>query len=62
MAAETLTRARLRGINVHGETLASSIGCSLNNVKESGTLQYITSPPIRRDPETPRFLMKSLAV
>lgn len=62
LAAEAISRARLRGVNVFGETLASSIGCDMSNVKPTTAAYYVTSPPIRRDPETSRFLMKSLAL
>lgn len=61
LAAETLARARLRGISAYGETLASSIGCTLRDVKPAQAIYYITNPPIRADPEAPNFLMKSLA-
>lgn len=62
LAAETLSRARRRGILVYGEALASSLGCSLHNVKLPNQLYYITCPPIRTDPETPRQLMKHLVL
>lgn len=61
LAAETLARARLRGISAFGETLASSIGRTLRDVKPAQAIYYITSPPIRADPEAPNFLLKSLA-
>lgn len=62
LSAEVVMRARRRGITVYGETLASSIGCSLRGVKDVKKLYYITSPPIRNDPETPRALLKHLAM
>lgn len=55
-------RARRRGVNVYGETLASSLGCSLKGLKDKSKLYFITSPPIRNDPETPRALLKHLAM
>lgn len=61
LAAETLARARLRGISAFGETLASSIGRTLRDVKPAQAIYYVTSPPIRADPEAPNFLLKSLA-
>lgn len=61
-AAQAISRARLQGVNVFGETLASSIGCALADVKPENALYYVTSPPIRRDSETPRSLLKSLAL
>lgn len=61
LAAETLARARLRGINVFGEALTGAIGCSLHGLKPSQAIYYVTSPPIRADPETPNFLLKTLA-
>lgn len=61
LAAETLARARLRGISAFGETLASSIGVRLRDVKPAQAIYYVTSPPIRADPEAPNFLLKSLA-
>lgn len=61
LAAETLARARLRGINVFGEALAGAIGCSLHGLKPSQAIYYVTSPPIRADPEAPNFLLKTLA-
>lgn len=62
LAAEALSRARLQGITAFGETLTSSIGCSMHNVKSPAAIYHVTSPPIRRDPETPRLLIKSLAL
>lgn len=63
LAADTLSRARLRGITVFGEVMASSIGCSLREIRPSSSLiYYVTIPPIRSDPETPRTLLKALAV
>lgn len=61
-AAQAISRARLQGVNVFGETLASSIGCALADVKPDKAVYYVTSPPIRRDAETPRALLKSLAL
>lgn len=61
LAAETLARSRLRGISAYGEALTGSIGCTLRDVKPAQAIFYVTSPPIRSDPETPNFLMKSLA-
>lgn len=61
LAAETLARARLRGNNVFGEVLAGAIGCSLRDVKPTQAIYYITSPPIRSDPEASHFLLKTLA-
>ncbi|XP_034489314.1 dihydropyrimidinase-like [Drosophila innubila] len=60
-SAEILGRARRSGFCVFGETLARSIGLSLSGVRKSERIYYITSPPIRMSPETPRQLMKSLA-
>jgi len=60
-SAEIVGRARRSGYCVFGETLASSIGRSMNNVHKSELIYYITSPPIRMCAETPRQLMKSLA-
>ncbi|EJY57696.1 AAEL007633-PB [Aedes aegypti] len=62
LAAEQVSQARRRGLLVYGETLASSLGCSLTNVKPNTLAYYVTSPPIRPDPETPRHLMKFLAL
>lgn len=59
MAAEMISRAKRRGYCVYGETLASSLGCT-KFPKQS--LYYITSPPIRADPETSRSLLKCLAL
>lgn len=61
-ASQALSRARLQGCNVFGEALASSIGCTMRDVRPEQALYYVTSPPIRRDPETPRSLLKSLAL
>lgn len=61
LAAETLARARLRGISAFGEALTGSIGCTLRDIKPAQVIYYVTSPPIRSDPETPNFLLKSLA-
>ncbi|XP_012162731.1 dihydropyrimidinase isoform X2 [Ceratitis capitata] len=60
-SAEIIGRARRSGYVVFGETLASSIGRSMNGVRQQERLYYITSPPIRESAETPRQLMKSLA-
>ncbi|XP_034117961.1 dihydropyrimidinase-like isoform X1 [Drosophila sulfurigaster albostrigata] len=60
-SAEILGRARRSGYCVFGETLARSIGLSMNGVRKSERIYFITSPPIRMSPETPRQLMKSLA-
>ncbi|XP_062555401.1 dihydropyrimidinase isoform X2 [Armigeres subalbatus] len=62
LGAEQVSQARRRGLLVYGETLASSLGCSLTNVKPSSLAYYVTNPPIRPDPETPRHLMKFLAL
>ncbi|XP_058455298.1 dihydropyrimidinase isoform X2 [Malaya genurostris] len=62
LAAEQVSQARRRGLLVYGETLASSLGCTLTNVKPNALVYYVTSPPIRQDPETPRQLMKFLAL
>lgn len=61
-AGEAVARARRRGTNVFGETLASSVGCTLNGVKSTQKLYFVKSPPIRNDPETPRYLLKLLAM
>lgn len=61
LAAETLARARLRGITAYGEALTGAVGRSLQDVKPTQAIYYITCPPIRQDPETPNFLMKTLA-
>lgn len=61
LAAETLARARLRGIIAYGEAHTAAIGRSLQDVKATQAIYYITSPPLRTDPETPNFLMKTLA-
>lgn len=61
MAAETLARARLRGIMAYGEVLAAAIGCNLYGMKPAQAIYYVTSPPIRSDPEASHFLMKTLA-
>lgn len=61
LAAETLARARLRGIRAYGEALAGAIGCNLRDVKPTQAIYYVTSPPIRSDPEAPHFLLKTLA-
>jgi len=60
-SAEVIGRLRRSGVCVFGETLASSIGRSMNGIRKQDQLYYITSPPIRESPETPRQLMKSLA-
>ncbi|XP_037817309.1 dihydropyrimidinase-like [Lucilia sericata] len=60
-SAEVLGRARRSGYCVFGETLASSLGRCMNGVPKQDRIYYITSPPIRESPETPRSLMKSLA-
>ncbi|XP_017467679.1 PREDICTED: dihydropyrimidinase isoform X2 [Rhagoletis zephyria] len=60
-SAEIIGRARRSGYVVFGETLTSSIGRSMNGVRQQDRLYYITSPPIRESAETPRQLMKSLA-
>ncbi|XP_055901794.1 dihydropyrimidinase isoform X2 [Eupeodes corollae] len=60
-SAEIIGRARRSGYCVYGETLASSIGRSMNGVHKSDQAIYLTSPPIREPAETPRQLMKSLA-
>uniref|UniRef100_A0A182PFG0 dihydropyrimidinase n=1 Tax=Anopheles epiroticus TaxID=199890 RepID=A0A182PFG0_9DIPT len=62
LAAEQLSQAKRRGLVVYGETLASSLGCTLTNVKPNQLVYYTTSPPIRQDPETPRHLVKFLAL
>uniref|UniRef100_A0A182MQI7 dihydropyrimidinase n=1 Tax=Anopheles culicifacies TaxID=139723 RepID=A0A182MQI7_9DIPT len=62
LAAEQLSLAKRRGLVVYGETLASSLGCTLTNVKPNALVYYTTSPPIRKDPETPRHLVKFLAL
>lgn len=62
MAAEIISSARHRGVTVFGDVLTGAIGCSLRDVKPAASLYYITSPPIRRDPETPRKLLKALAL
>ncbi|XP_050069223.1 dihydropyrimidinase isoform X2 [Anopheles maculipalpis] len=62
LAAEQLSQAKRRGLVVYGETLASSLGCTLTNVKPNALVYYTTSPPIRKDPETPRHLVKFLAL
>ncbi|XP_055636841.1 dihydropyrimidinase isoform X2 [Toxorhynchites rutilus septentrionalis] len=62
LAAEQLSQAKRRGLQVYGETLASSLGCTLTNIKPNALAYYVTSPPIRQDPETPRHLMKFLAL
>ncbi|XP_055546224.1 dihydropyrimidinase isoform X4 [Wyeomyia smithii] len=62
LAAEQVSQARRRGLLVYGETLASSLGCTLTNVKPNALAYYVKSPPIRQDPETPRHLMKFLAL
>lgn len=62
LAAEQVSQAKRRGLLVYGETLASSLGCTLTSVKPNTLLYYTTSPPIRQDPETPRHLMKFLAL
>lgn len=62
LSGEAVARARRRGANIFGETLASSIGCTLNALKPSQKLYFIKSPPIRNDPETPRHLLKLLAM
>ncbi|XP_058062502.1 dihydropyrimidinase isoform X2 [Anopheles bellator] len=62
LAAEQLSQAKRRGLAVCGETLASSLGCTLTNVKPNALVYYTTSPPIRKDPETPRHLLKFLAL
>lgn len=61
LAAETVARARLRGINVFGEALAGAIGCTLHGLKPAQAIYYVTSPPIRSDPESSHFLLKTLA-
>lgn len=61
LAAETLARARLRGIIAYGEALAGAIGCNLHGMKPQQAIYYTTSPPIRADPEAPHFLLKTLA-
>lgn len=61
-AADIISSARLKGIVVFGDVLTGAIGCSLRDVKPSASLYYVTSPPIRRDPETPRKLLKALAL
>ncbi|XP_037946891.1 dihydropyrimidinase-like isoform X2 [Teleopsis dalmanni] len=60
-SAEIIGRARRSGYCVFGETLASSIGRSMNGVRKQDQVLYTTSPPIRESAETPRQLMKSLA-
>uniref|UniRef100_A0AAG5CNX3 dihydropyrimidinase n=1 Tax=Anopheles atroparvus TaxID=41427 RepID=A0AAG5CNX3_ANOAO len=62
LAAEQLSQAKRRGVVVYGETLASSLGCTLTNVRPQSLAYYVTSPPIRKDPETPRHLLKFLAL
>uniref|UniRef100_A0A182RYE0 dihydropyrimidinase n=1 Tax=Anopheles funestus TaxID=62324 RepID=A0A182RYE0_ANOFN len=62
LAAEQLSQAKRRGQVVYGETLASSLGCTLTNVKPNALVYFTTSPPIRKDPETPRHLVKFLAL
>ncbi|XP_041761490.1 dihydropyrimidinase isoform X2 [Anopheles merus] len=62
LAAEQLSQAKRRGLVVYGETLASSLGCTLTSVKPNQLVYYTTSPPIRKDPETPRHLVKFLAL
>lgn len=61
LSADAIGRARHSGTCVYGETLASSIGRCMSEVKGSDQVYFITSPPIRDAPETPRQLMKSLA-
>lgn len=61
-AADVVSQARLKGVTVFGDVLTGAIGCSLRDVKPSASLYYITSPPIRRDPETPKKLLKALAL
>ncbi|XP_065368513.1 dihydropyrimidinase-like isoform X2 [Calliphora vicina] len=60
-SAEVLGRARRSGYCVFGETLAGSLGRCMHGVPKQDRIYYITSPPIRESPETPRSLMKSLA-
>ncbi|XP_055602680.1 dihydropyrimidinase isoform X2 [Uranotaenia lowii] len=62
LAAEQVSQAKRRGLLVYGETLASTLGCTLAQVKPNALVYYTTSPPIRTDPETPRHLMKFLAL
>ncbi|XP_058130442.1 dihydropyrimidinase isoform X2 [Anopheles ziemanni] len=62
LAAEQLSQAKRRGVVVYGETLASSLGCTMTNVRPQSLVYYTTSPPIRKDPETPRHLLKFLAL
>lgn len=61
LAAETVARARLRGIKAFGEALVGAIGCTLHGMKPAQAIYYVTSPPIRSDPEAPHFLLKTLA-
>lgn len=57
-----LSRARRNGITAFGETLVSSLGTSLRKVKPHEIIYYVTSPPIRNDPEAPTQLLKGLAM
>lgn len=60
-SAEVIGRARRSGYCVFGETLASSLGRCMHGIPNQERIHFITSPPIRESPETPRSLMKSLA-
>lgn len=62
IAAEAITKAKARYGHVFGETLASNVGISLHGVKAVAQMYFATSPPIRQDPETPRSLIRSLAL
>lgn len=61
-SSDIISRARRQGVTVFGETLASSLGTSLRNVRGQNLIYYITTPPIRKDPETPTQLLKGLAL
>lgn len=62
LSSDAVQRARRQGIITFGETLISSLGTSLRNIKDNEQIYYVTSPPIRRDPETGTHLMKCLAL
>lgn len=61
-SVDALVSAKRRGATVYGESLASTLGLCVRGIKPIQQIYYVTSPPIRSDPEAPRQLIKSLAL
>ncbi|XP_055375038.1 dihydropyrimidinase isoform X2 [Condylostylus longicornis] len=61
LSSEVIGRYRRSNYCVFGETLASSIGRCMDDVKPAAQIYFIKSPPIRKSVETPKHLVKALA-